>query len=221
MNQISIASTDVATIAARLRQIVPPTTPSAGESQLHPIAVRIINSVLSLHPHSYDRVVYPRLVAFMSKRPDTKSTVDLASLMDSYPHPLLFMKEELCLKSERKGDVLRKVVRFVCTIVEDDPTVSEEHALKQWAVQAKPQDYRALNIKYFALAGFQHLRMLFGADTVKPDTHICRFISEVLNRNVSDVESLFLLRSASARAGLSARAVDLFIWKAGARGGCF
>ena len=217
MNKTSIASTDVATIAAKLRKIVPPTSPSAGESQLHPIAVRIIHCVLSLRT-SYDRVVVPRLEAFMSKHPDTKTAADLDSLMDNYPTPFLFMREVLNFKSERKGDVLREVVRFVCTIVEDAPTVSEEHALKQWAVQVKPQDYLTLNIKYFGLAGFQYLRMLFGADTVKPDRYIRRFISEVLNRNVSDVESLFLLESASARAGLSARAVDLFIWKAGARG---
>ena len=217
MKKISIADMAVATIATRLQEIVPDTAPSMGKSQLQPIAVRIIHCVLSLRT-SYDRVVVPRLNAFMSNHPDTKRAVDLADLMDSYPTPFLFMKEELNFKSERKGNVLRAVVRFVCTVVKEAGGVSEEQALKQWAVRAEPQDYRILNIKYFGLAGFQYLRVLFGADTIKPDTHINRFVSETLKRKVSPVESLLLLESASRHARLSARAVDLFIWKMRARG---
>ena len=60
--------------------------------------------------------------------------------------------------------------------------------------------------------------MLFGADTTKPDVHIKRFVSGILSREVSDIESLFLLEAASKRAGLSARAVDYFIWDRAARG---
>ena len=60
--------------------------------------------------------------------------------------------------------------------------------------------------------------MLFGADTAKPDVHIIRFLSDTLNRGVSDIESLLLLEAASERVGISVRAVDSFIWKRGARG---
>ena len=60
--------------------------------------------------------------------------------------------------------------------------------------------------------------MLFGADTTKPDVHIIRFLSDILNRNVSDIEALLLLEAASERVGVSVRAVDNFIWKRGARG---
>ena len=109
-------------------------------------------------------------------------------------------------------------MRYVCTIVEGTPIASEEEALKQWAIHAKPQDYQTLNIKGFGLAGFQYLRMLFGAQTAKPDIYIRRFVSEILKQKVSDVKSLFLLETASERAGLSVRVVDNFIWKSGVRG---
>ena len=114
--------------------------------------------------------------------------------------------------------MLQEVVKFVCQIVERSPTVPEEEVLKQWAIRAKPQECYSLKIKDFKLAGFQYLRMLFGADTTKPDVHIIRFLSEILNRKVSTIESLLLLEAASERSGLSIRVVDSFIWRRGARG---
>ena len=113
--------------------------------------------------------------------------------------------------------MLQEVVKFVCQIVERFPKTSEEDVLKQWAIQAKPQECYELNIKYFKLAGFQYLRMLLGADTTKPDVHIIKFLSDILNRNVSDIESLLLLEAACEREELSVRAVDKYIWNRGAR----
>ena len=114
--------------------------------------------------------------------------------------------------------MLQEVVKFVCQIVERIPTVPEKEFLKQWAIQARPEECYGLNIKHFKLAGFQYLRMLFGANTTKPDVHIIRFLSDTLNRKVSDIESLLLLEAASERVGVSVRAVDKYIWKRGARG---
>ena len=154
----------------------------------------------------------------MNNHPDTQRVVELANLMASYPTPHAFMKQELNYNSEWKARILQAVVKFVCQIVQKAPNAPKEEALKKWAMQAKPEDYLTLNIRGFGLAGFQYLRMLFGADTTKPDVYIIRFVSETLNRKVSDVESLLLLEAASERTGLSARAVDYFIWNRGARG---
>ena len=59
--------------------------------------------------------------------------------------------------------------------------------------------------------------MFFGAQTTKPSVYIIKFVSDTLNRKVSDVESLLLLEVASELAGLSVWAVDNFIWNRGAR----
>ena len=59
--------------------------------------------------------------------------------------------------------------------------------------------------------------MLFGTDTVKPDVHIIRRLFELLNRDVLDVEAPQLLEMASKREGISARDVDAYIWKIGAK----
>ena len=65
------------------------------------------------------------------------------------------------------------------------------------------------------LQSFQYLCMLFGVDTTKPDIYIIRFVSGLLNRNVSDLEAHALLEAACERIGVSVRAVDNLIWKRG------
>ena len=219
MKKISIVESDIAAVATRLEQIAPdiPATVIEGPGWLNPPAVKVIDCVLSLN-RKYDGFVVPRLRTFMNNHPDTQRVVELVNFMDSYPTPHAFMQQELNYNHEDRARILQSVVRYVCTIVEGAPTASEEDVLKQWAIHAKPQDYQTLNIKGFGLAGFQYLRMLFGAQTTKPDKYIIRFASAILNRKVSDVESLYLLEAASKRIGLPIRTADNFIWNRGARG---
>ena len=160
----------------------------------------------------------PRLETFISNHPETQRVVELAELMADYPTSHVFVKQELNYNHEDRAKTLESVLKHVCTIVDGTQTVNEEKdVLKRWAIISKPQECYTLKIKGFKLAGFQYLRMLFGANTTKPDVHIIRFLSDILNRNVSDIESLLLLEAASERVGLSVRAVDSFIWKKGAR----
>ncbi len=217
MKKINIAESDIVALANRLAQTDIPATVTEGPEWSNPPAVKIIDCVLSLN-RKYDGFVVPRLRTFMNNHPDTQQVVELANLMDSYPTPHAFVKQELNYNHEDRANTLQSVARHVCSIVEGVPIASEEEVLKQWAIQAEPRDYLTLNIRGFGLAGFQYLRMLFGAQTTKPDVYIIRFVSDALNRNASAVESLSLLEAASERVGLSVRAVDNFIWKSSARG---
>ncbi len=217
MKKINITKADVTAVATRVEDFSSYIRDARVSVDSRPSAIKVIDCVLSLRT-SYDKTVVPRLKTFGSTHPDIQQTSELATLIASYPTPYKFIQQELNFNSERKARILESVVRYVCKIVEENPTVSEEKALKQWAIRAKPQECYSLKIKGFKLAGFQYLRMLFGADTTKPDVHIIRFLSDTLNRKVSAIESLLLLEAASARVGLPVRAVDSFIWKRGARG---
>jgi len=59
--------------------------------------------------------------------------------------------------------------------------------------------------------------MLFGANTTKPDVHICRFVRNTLNRPVTDVATLEILEQATRLAGVRIRDLDTTIWEASAR----
>ena len=216
MRKIPIAETDIDAVAYRLEQIAHFCNPV--DPDLRPPAIKVIDCVLSLRT-SYDRVVVLRLRNFRTKHIDTQEVTDLANLIASFPTPYVFMQQELNFNSEWKARILQAVVKFVCQIIEKNPNISEEETLRKrkWAIQAEPQECYSLNIKGFKLSGFQYLRILFGADTSKPDVHIRRFVYEILNRNVSDLEALLLLEASSKRIGISVRSVDSYIWKRGAR----
>ena len=218
MKEINIAEADVAAVATRIGDFSSHISDAGTsvEDSRHP-AIKVIHCVLSLRA-SYDKVVAPRLKTFMSTHPDIQQINDLANFMEGFQTPYEFIQQELNYNSERKAKMLQQVVKFLREIIQKAPGISEEESLKKWAIQAEPQECYKLNIKYFAIAGFQYLRMLFGADTAKPDVHIIRFLSELLNRNVSRIEAILLLEAASARIGFSVRAVDNFIWKRGSRG---
>ena len=216
MTQIS--EPDIAALAAKIeREIVPQgVVAEASADYGYNTTVAVIDCVLSLR-RKYDEFVVPRLEAFQRNHPQVRSIVQLAELMDSYPTPLDFSIEELNYRDENRARILREVVQFVCTIVQKSPTLPEEEVLKDWALQAELHECETLGIRGFKIAGFQYLRIRFGADTTKPDRHIIRFISDALNRRVSPYEALALLEAASKRLGHSVREVDSAIWRSRAR----
>ncbi len=218
MNEINIAEADIADVAEGIRKLGPDVRGfgTVDPAWTRPPAVLVIDCVLSLN-RRYDAFVVPRLNAFMEKHSNIQKIADLADLMDSFQSPNAFLQQELNYNHKERAYTLRSVVEFLCSIVKEVPTITEEEAFRQWATQAKPEEYQKLNIKGFGIAGFQYLRMLFGADTTKPDVHIIRYVSEILDRKVSDIEALHLLEASSGLLGLSVRDVDTYIWDIRAR----
>ena len=216
----SINESDIAAVAAKIETEILPqvagTEASTDYGYNEATAVAVIDCVLSLN-RKYDAFVVPRLETFTKRHPEIQKVGELAELIDSYPTPLDFSIEELNYRDENRARILREVVQFVCTIVQEVPAVSEEEVLKEWALRAKPHECETLGIRGFKVAGFQYLRILFGADTTKPDVHIIGFIADALNRRVSAYEALDLLEAAAPRLGLSVRAVDAAIWRSRAR----
>ena len=223
----SIYESDIAAVTAKIETEILPqaagTEASADSGYNEATAVAVIDCVLSLN-RRYDAFVVPRLETFMNRHPEIRKVGELAQLIDSYPTPLAFSIEELNYRDENRARILREVVQFVRTIVQVVRTIvqefsaaSEEEILKAWALRAKPHECETLGIRGFKVAGFQYLRMLFGADTTKPDVHIIGFIEDALNRRVSPYEALALLEAASERLGYPVREVDGAIWRSRAR----
>ena len=202
-------------ILARIRQIAPDPLNRDNTVLDQSPAVKVINSVLSLGMN-YRTVVKPKLDAFQENNPDVIQVSDLVNLIASYLTPIDFLIQKFNYKRKpkniMKANAINSVVEHLCGIINASPSVPEEDAIRQWALQAKPEGYRVWNIKGFKLAGFQWLRMLFGADTVKPDRHIVNFLSDTLNEKVSPLESVELIEETSAHSEFSARDIDRIIW---------
>lgn len=200
----------IVAVASRLKVISPDLYTRDYSDTSDPPAVKVINSVIS-QGLSYKHVVKKRLEDFKKNRPNVKSVGQLADLMESYTTSLEFLTEEVNLKNELKAGAIDGIVKYLCGLIEAS-AVPEEETLRQWAINAEPDGYETLNIKGVRIATFQWLRMLFGADTSKPDVHIMNFISDTIEQKLSKNDCILLIKGVASYLEVSERDVDLAIW---------
>ena len=208
---IMIKKEYIIAVASRLKAVSPDLYDGDYGDRYDPPAVKVINSVIS-QGLRYKTTVYPRLVDFKKNCPDVKSVRQLANLMASYATPLDFLTKEVDLGNQVKAGAIDGLVKYFCGLIEASPTVPEEETLKQWAITAEPDDYKKLNIKGVGIATLQWLRMLFGADTSKPDVHVINFIYETIDQKLSEDECVLLIEGVALHLEVSERAVDGAIW---------
>ena len=206
-------------ILARIREIAPDSLPRDKTVLDQSPAVKVINSVLSLGM-DYRRVK-KKLDAFQENNPDVIQVSELADFMARYQEPIDLLTQEFRYrhrpKSIRKANAINSVCEKLCGIINASLSVPEEDAIRQWALQAKPKGYSVWDIKEFKIAGFQWLRVLFGADTSKPDTRILNFLADTLNERFPQtdkkkLEAVDLIEETSAHSEFSARDIDRIIW---------
>lgn len=207
---------EIESLAYHLRQDFPNVTPSDDRAWKREPALRVIDCVLSLR-RNYDGFVVPRLNRFELKFPQTRSVQALRDQIDDFECPDQFVRETLDYRHPDRARVLSEVVDCVLELAATSSGGSELERLEQWAANSHPNGYKVRRIHGFALAGFQYLRMLFGANTTKPDVHIRRYVSRHVGRTVSDLEALTLLEGASLIAGVRLRDLDTTIWETSAR----
>lgn len=174
-------------------------------------ALCTMDCVLSLN-RRYDAFVYPRIVSFKEKNPQTQTLEHLRDLMGDFQSPGDFMQSELNYNDIARARVLSEVIDYLLYEQTEYTGDNEFQRLTKWAGAVRPGDAFFTGIKGFGLAGFQYLRMHFGAQTAKPDVHIQNFISDIVGRRVNDVTSLVILERAAKKSGLSLRTVDSEIW---------
>jgi len=180
-------------------------------------AVRVLDCVLSLN-RRYDRFVVPRLNEFQRSHPDILTVADLDAMVAQAPSPASFFARTLRYRDPGRAETLAGVCRYLLEVLQEFPADTEERRLELWAGDRRPGDYLSVSVRGFGLAGFQYLRMLFGANTTKPDVHVRRYVGNAVGHTVTDVQALYLLERAVRGTTLNLRRVDAGIWEAGARG---
>jgi hypothetical protein len=208
---------DRARLVATLRRFAPSVRKSSDRAWVREPAVRVIDCVLSLM-RRYDSFVVPRLDRFERRYRHVRTVPDLQRLIAGFQSADLFLTEALDYRHEDRASTLDAVVDWLVSISGDGSQAEQLANLERWACAAHPSDHVALGIRGFGLGGFQYLRMLFGANTTKPDVHICRFVESSVGHRVSDVEALELLEEAAREVGIVLRDLDTTIWEASARG---
>ena len=201
----------IVAVASRLKVLSPDLYDGDYGDTSDPPAVKVIHSVIS-QALPYKTVVKKKLLFFKKNRPDVKSVRQLADLIASYTKPVEFLKEEVDVGHRGKAGAIEGLVKYFCGLIEASPTVPEEETLKQWAITTEPDDHKKLNIKGVGIATVQYLRMLFGADTSKPDVHIMNFIHDTIDEELSENECILLIAGVASYLEVSEREVDGAIW---------
>ncbi|MCS6477379.1 hypothetical protein [Burkholderia thailandensis] len=119
----------------------------------------------------------------------------------------------------RKFEILRALLKtFIARLGRRDTVENDFQVISEWArtadVSTMAQDPVG-QIKGIGIATFQHLRMTFGIDTVKPD----RRVKEVLNREfglrLSDRQSILAIEEMAKVTGYTALLIDQIFVKYG------
>jgi hypothetical protein len=113
-----------------------------------------------------------------------------------------------------RAHMLRDLVDYF-----DGIGVRDQESLRAWAAGSDFQRDFEGKVKGLGLAAYKSLMMRQGVDTVKPDTHVKRFVEAAIGRRASDAEVVTLVENAARELGLPAADLDWRIWEHQRRAG--
>ncbi len=158
-----------------------------------------------------------RCNAFEENYPDVESVLQLQNAIRKHQTPADFVRQTLNYNHTARANTLSAVVDWMSILAGHHLPPKQLNNIQEWAQSASCKDYKTLAIKGFGLAGFQYMRILFGADTIKPDRYICQFVEDYVGNKVSPQKALCLFEQAALDSGVSRRQADHYIWEMFAR----
>ncbi len=85
--------------------------------------------------------------------------------------------------------------------------------LSRWGKISTLDDFDSFGVAGIGLATFQYLRILCGAETVKPDVHLRQAVEDSLNRKIwNNKKVVALIEAASQTMDIPAKRLDYAIW---------
>lgn len=189
-------------------------------------AQRILDCILSLN-RRYLEFVVPTIDSFINKYPSVSKLSDLHDLVKDVGGPYKFFRDILDYDDKERAETFFGVLIYLLNVLKQYDGSDDLEKLNRWAISVKPSDYRTMliisdgkitiktNVPGFGIAGWQYLRMLFGADTCKPDIKIKGFIKDCLGiKYISEQSAVELMEAAALVSGLSVKEADRRIWHA-------
>ena len=167
----------------------------------------LADTILSIN-RNYNNFVKPRLEII--KESGINSFTDLESELDKGDeHFMLFWR----YKHPQRVELLRSLLTYFRDFQKTNNIQGDLETLKEWGNQSSVERYKNWNIKGIAFTTYQYLRMLCGADTVKPDIHILRVVEEGIGRKINPKNSVILIEQISKEMGIETRILDHAIWQ--------
>lgn len=168
-----------------------------------------LDAVLSIN-RQYYRFVVPRISYFQENYSDIDSLEKLLRVLEN--EKIIGFSKYWNYKHDERTKTLYNLTKKMIVIADNYKYLNELEALKTWAKEVTPVDYKAFNVPGIGLATFQYIRMMLGAKTVKPDVHIKRIVSHVLNKKINDINTITLFEKACNELKLNTAAVEHSLW---------
>jgi len=161
----------------------------------------------------YDNFVVPRVQLYKNSiGKEIKTIEQLIEYCSNSGGFHIMFKEILGYDHSERARIMSKVCAK-CVLIK-----TEHKSMAAWANIAKVEEFKLFGVRGFGISGYQYLRMRFGAQTTKPDTHINRFVRESLGRTVNGIYAVQLIEDAAKQLGWPARGIDGELWELAARG---
>lgn len=202
-------NTDILKIKKFIENIESKSNPQNSLGNYPNVVLVCIDAVLSIN-RKYYKFVVPRITYFQENYGNITTLEQLSNLIKE--KGIEGFSECWNYKHNDRVETLEYLVNKLMEISKKYKGNTEIEKLKTWANETLPTDYKKFNVKGIGLATYQYIRMMLGASTVKPDVHIKRTISNILNRNVSDIESINLFEQACKELKVDTATIDHNLW---------
>ena len=170
-----------------------------------------LDAVLAVQ-RRYKQFVVPRIARFQQEYPHVRSLSDLKQLIECYGHRR-FGEQVWNYRYLPRIQTLELLVNWFLAYQQKHGFADDLEAMRYWAQQPYKEPLSAYGVRGIGIATTQYLRMLAGADTVKPDVRIHQAIEDALGRSVENEEAISLIEEAVRRLGVGATTLDHAIWK--------
>jgi len=180
-------------------------------------AIALIGVVLGAN-RNWEQAVQPKLDALKSSEEYKEMTFeDLQQLLEKYDY--VGFKAIWGHKDERKYNTLKELVKRILTIAKANPQLKTDFdVMSGWAKDAKLEDRKndiLGSIPNVGIATFQHLRLTYGADTVKPDQRVMEVLEVKFGEKLSPAKAIGEVEAIAKITGHSVVMIDQIFVKYG------
>ncbi|MFI3684948.1 hypothetical protein VBH15_08295 [Vagococcus fluvialis] len=167
----------------------------------------ILDAVMS-RSRVYEKTVVPKIKYFKKNHSDINTLETLIDVINEVESEN-FAPKYLDYRFKQLGQV---VLDTAIVFYDNKTEANDLESMKQFA--SSPNFYKDIqNVKGIGIATARYLAILLNIDTVKPDVHILKFISNALERKVKEQEAIDLLTVVAKEMDKPVAIIDNSIWQ--------
>ena len=175
-------------------------------------AIMLMSVVLAAN-RNFNKQVQPHVQKLHDRHPNLtfRELSNILSVMDYRQ-----FKDVWGHKDKKKYETLTSIVQSVLML--DSGAINDYGIMRNWAANAKLNERKKDPIgrlRYVGIATFQHLRMVFGVDTVKPDQRVKEVLLREFGAKLSDEKAILAVEEIAHATGFRVAEIDQIFVKYG------